>query len=207
MVETGLNETALGKLILAACFVNHLGTVIVLGLLFTNFGTQFWIFIAITIFALFLLPKITPGYLRRVKGHTSEPEVKYVYLVLLLLAYFASRGGSEGVLPAYVVGMLLADTFLSNRDLIKQMRANTFYSKVAEEARTKLNGRGISAQFHIEYGKPGGVILRLAEKFGVDLIVLGTKPHSALARRVLGATVDKVVDYAHCSVLVVRSHS
>jgi Kef-type K+ transport system membrane component KefB len=41
MVETGLNETDLGKLILAACFVNDLGTVIALGLIFTKLGTIF----------------------------------------------------------------------------------------------------------------------------------------------------------------------
>ena len=37
MVETGLNETELGKLILAACFVNDLGTVIALGACFANY--------------------------------------------------------------------------------------------------------------------------------------------------------------------------
>jgi len=41
MVETGFNETELGKLILAACFVNDLGTVLALGLLFANKEAQF----------------------------------------------------------------------------------------------------------------------------------------------------------------------
>ncbi|MBI4528150.1 MAG: cation:proton antiporter [Deltaproteobacteria bacterium] len=45
MVETGLNETPIGKLILAACSVDDLGTVIALGLLFTSFGVWFWIFL------------------------------------------------------------------------------------------------------------------------------------------------------------------
>jgi Kef-type K+ transport system membrane component KefB len=36
MVETGLNETKLGKLILSACFVNDLGTVLALGIFFAN---------------------------------------------------------------------------------------------------------------------------------------------------------------------------
>ncbi len=126
MVETGLNETPIGKLILAACFVDDLGTVIALGLLFTSFGTWFWIFVVLTALALFLLPKITPHYLKRVNAHSSEPEVKYIYLILLALAYLAVRGGSEGVLPAYLVGMVLADTFLANRELIRRMRATTF---------------------------------------------------------------------------------
>jgi Kef-type K+ transport system membrane component KefB len=126
MVETGLNQTPIGKLILAACFVDDLGTVIALGLLFTSFGAWFWIFVVLTALALFLLPKVTPYYLKRVNAHSSEPEVKYIYLVLLVLAYLAVQGGSEGVLPAYLVGMVLADTFLANAELIKRMRATTF---------------------------------------------------------------------------------
>jgi Kef-type K+ transport system membrane component KefB len=126
MVETGLNETPLGKLILAACFVNDLGTVIALGLLYTSFGVAFWVFMALAIVAMVVLPKVTPHFLKKVNSHSSEPEVRYVLLILFALAYLAVRGGSEGVLPAYLVGMVLADTFLSSRELIKRMRATTF---------------------------------------------------------------------------------
>jgi Kef-type K+ transport system membrane component KefB len=126
MVETGLNETPLGKLILAACFVTDLGTVIALGLLFTNFGATFWIFVAATAVAMATLPRITPFLLRKLNAHSSEPEVRYLLLVLAGLALLAVRGGSEGVLPAYLVGMVLADAFLGNRELIKRMRATTF---------------------------------------------------------------------------------
>jgi len=126
MVETGLNETPLGKLILAACFVNDLGTVIVLGLLYTSFGAAFWVFVAMTIVAMLVLPKLTPPLLRKLNSHASEPEVRYLLLGLVGLAYVAVKGGSEGVLPAYLIGMVLADTFLGNRELVKRMRATTF---------------------------------------------------------------------------------
>lgn len=86
-------------------------------------------------------------------------------------------------------------------------QASAFYSKIADEAIQNLSRRGLKAMSHLEFGKPGDVILRVAEDLGADLIVLGTNPHSPLRRRVLGATVDKVVDHAHCSVLVVRSGS
>jgi nucleotide-binding universal stress UspA family protein len=76
-----------------------------------------------------------------------------------------------------------------------------------EEAVDHLKQRGLSTKIHIDFGKPGEVILRIAEDLKADLVILGTNPHSALRRRFLGATVDKVVDRAHCSVLVVRSAS
>ena len=84
-------------------------------------------------------------------------------------------------------------------------QAKNYYSKIMDDAVNVLHRRGLSASVHIEFGKPGDVILRIAENLNVDIAILGTNPHSALRRRVLGATVDKVVDHAHCSVLVVRS--
>ncbi|QER42014.1 cation:proton antiporter [Thermodesulfobacterium sp. TA1] len=125
MVETGLNEKPLGKLILAACFVNDLGTVIALGLLFTKLGAIFWLFVVITLGVLFILPFITKRYFAYVKNHPSEPEVKFIFVVLCILGFLASKAGSEAVLPAYLVGAVLANLFLKNRELVKRMRAST----------------------------------------------------------------------------------
>jgi nucleotide-binding universal stress UspA family protein len=83
-------------------------------------------------------------------------------------------------------------------------QAKGFYAKIMDEAAASLKRQGLSADVRIDFGKPGDVILRVAEELSADLVVLGTNPHSALRRRVLGATVDKVVDHAHCSVLVIR---
>jgi Kef-type K+ transport system membrane component KefB len=125
MVETGLNETSLGKLILAACFVNDLGTVIALGLIFTKLGTIFWVFVVITIGSLFVLPYFTRLFFNYVKNHPSEPEVKYILFILFALGWLASKAGSEAVLPAYLVGAVLANLFLANRELVKRLRAST----------------------------------------------------------------------------------
>ena len=84
-------------------------------------------------------------------------------------------------------------------------QARSYYSKIMEDAADHLKQRGLSATVHIDFGKPADTILRIAENVGVDLLVLGTHPHSAARRRFLGATVDKVIDHAHCSVLVVRT--
>lgn len=86
-------------------------------------------------------------------------------------------------------------------------QASNFYSKIMDEAIRNLSQRGLAVISHIEFGKPGDVILRIAEGLNVELVVLGTNLHSALRRRFLGATVDKVVDHAHCSVLVVKAQN
>jgi nucleotide-binding universal stress UspA family protein len=86
-------------------------------------------------------------------------------------------------------------------------QAQTYYSKIMEEGANQLKLQRLSPTVHIEFGKPADTILRIAEDLGVDLVVLGTHPHAAVRRRVLGATVDKVIDHAHCSVMVVRHGS
>lgn len=83
-------------------------------------------------------------------------------------------------------------------------QAKSYYSKIMEEAANKLKQQGFTPSVHIDFGKPADTILRIAEDLRVDLLVLGTHPHSVVRRRVLGATVDKVIDHAHCSVLVIR---
>jgi Kef-type K+ transport system membrane component KefB len=125
MVETGLNEKPLGKIILAACFVNDLGTVIALGLLFTKINITLIIFTVATILAIIILPKFSEIYFRVVKNHPSEPEVKFIFLILSLFGLFAVKSGSEAVLPAYLIGAALANLFLENRELVKRMRATT----------------------------------------------------------------------------------
>ena len=51
MLETGYNRTELGKIILAACFINDLGTVLALGVLFANYNGWLALFAAVTALA------------------------------------------------------------------------------------------------------------------------------------------------------------
>src|SRR5438874_1006099 len=111
MVETGLNKTELGKIILAACFVTDLGTVLALGIVFANFTVWLLAFAAVTLLVVWLLPKVAPWFFAKVGRRVSEPDVKFLLLVLFALGGFASAVGSEAVLPAYLVGMALAGTF------------------------------------------------------------------------------------------------
>ena len=126
MIETGFNRTELGKIILAACFVNDLGTVLALGLVFANYDLKLAAFVGTTVVALLLLARFAPRLLALLGERMSEPQTKFVTLVLLFLGGLASVAGSEAVLPAYLVGMVLAPTFLRDRELPKRMRVVAF---------------------------------------------------------------------------------
>jgi Kef-type K+ transport system membrane component KefB len=63
---------------------------------------------------------------RYLGARVSEPQTKFVALILLGLGGLASTAGSEAVLPAYLVGMTLAPTFLSEPELPHRMRIIAF---------------------------------------------------------------------------------
>lgn len=126
MIETGLNRTEIGKLILAACFVNDLGTVLALGVIFANFNIWLALFVAVTAAVLWYLPRLTRFVIRSVGHRVSEPEVKFVFLVLFLLGGLANLARSEAVLPAYLVGLVIAGVFVRDRLLMERLRSVAF---------------------------------------------------------------------------------
>ena len=126
MLELGLNASQFGKIILAACFVNDLGTVIALGLLFSPFTWRTACFVAALLLALFILLRTTRRVLRRYGGRTSEFEAKYLLFVLFVLGGLAVWAGSEAVLPAYLAGMILAGAVGSDHMLVRRLRTLTF---------------------------------------------------------------------------------
>lgn len=126
MVETGYNRTELGKIILAACFINDVGTVLALGLVFANYNLYLVSFAVATIIVMAALPRIVPWLFERIGGRASEPEIKFIFLVLFVLGGLANLGKSEAVLPAYLIGMALAPFFLKQKELQLRMRAICF---------------------------------------------------------------------------------
>jgi Kef-type K+ transport system membrane component KefB len=125
MLEFGFNRTDYGKMVLAACFITDLGTVVGLGLIFAPFTLKTLLFVGGLAAAAFALPWITPRFFKRYGGRPSELEAKYLLLVLFGLGALAGWADSEAVLPAYVIGMLLAGTVGRDHALIRRLRTLT----------------------------------------------------------------------------------
>jgi Kef-type K+ transport system membrane component KefB len=126
MLEFGLNRTDFGKVVLAACFINDLGTVLALGLIFAPFTTRTLVFGMVSVAAFAVLPWLTPRFFRRYGGRPSELEAKFLLLCLFGLGALATWAESEAVLPAYIVGMVLAGTVGKDHQLIRRLRTLTF---------------------------------------------------------------------------------
>ena len=126
MIESGLAGREIGKVILAACFVTDLGTVLFLGLLFADIDPQLLLFAGATAIAVVLVPRVTRWLVARAPNRVSEPEIKFLFLVLLGLGGLAQVAGSEAVLPAYLIGLAVAGVFVADRVLVHRMRAIAF---------------------------------------------------------------------------------
>lgn len=126
MLEFGFNVTDYGKTVLAACFITDLATVVALGLIFAPFTGKTLVFLGVGAAMFFLLPWITPRFFRRFGGRPSELEAKFLMLCLFAMGALATWADSEAVLPAYLIGMVLAGTVGKDHALVRRLRTLTF---------------------------------------------------------------------------------
>jgi Kef-type K+ transport system membrane component KefB len=126
MLELGLNKTEFGKIILAACFINDLATVIALGLIFAPFTLKTLVFVGVSVPVFFILPWLTPRFFKLYGDRPSELETKYLLFLMFGLGALATWADSEAVLPAYLIGMVLAGTVGKDHVLVRRLRTVTF---------------------------------------------------------------------------------
>jgi Kef-type K+ transport system membrane component KefB len=127
MIEGGFSDTAMGKMILAACFITDFGTVLALGTLFANYNLWLLLFVIVTLVVLWFMPGWMQSIIIRLGAtQVSEPEVKFIFFILFLLGGLATFAKSEAVLPAYLLGLVVAGVFLRDKTLVRRMRTIAF---------------------------------------------------------------------------------
>src|SRR5881275_1700765 len=127
MIEGGFSDTAMGKMILAACFITDFGTVLALGGLFANYNIWLLVFVVSMCVVLWFMPAWTKAIIDKLGAtRVSEPEVKFIFFVLFFLGGLATTAKSEAVLPAYLVGLVVAGVFLRDKTLVHRMRSIAF---------------------------------------------------------------------------------
>jgi hypothetical protein len=90
------------------------------------FTTKTLVFLSISAASFFTLPFVTRWFFERNGGRVSELETKYLLFTLFGLGGIAVWSGSEAVLPAYIIGMVLAGTVGTDHLLIRRLRTLTF---------------------------------------------------------------------------------
>jgi hypothetical protein len=75
--------------------------------------------------------------------------------------------------------------------------------RLVELCRCAGDRAGIPIDHHVAVGRPDHAILSMARQLRSDLVVIGTRRRSGLARALLGPLTDRIVHFAPCPVLVV----
>ena len=117
LVETDMSKTKIGKLIMAATFITNMGTAIALSILFIKPTLYTAVFMIISVGIIFLASKYTfmIFYHPLLKNRVIEPEIKYIFLMLLVFMYFANVGGGQAILPAFLLGLFMSKYFKESR--------------------------------------------------------------------------------------------
>lgn len=126
LVESGSSKTELGNLILSSCFITDLGTAVALSLLFVEPGISILFLVVALAAATVLVPRFMAWALPRLEGKGGgEPQVRLVLLLVVGLGLSAEIGGQHAVLPAYVLGLVMAKALLEHPQVLRRVRVLT----------------------------------------------------------------------------------
>ena len=126
LVEDGLNETRIGKLLMSATFVTDMGTAIALSAIFIKPNLWFPLFLVGSVALMVALPKIAPWFFGRYGDRVIEPEIKLVFVCLLVLMVLADASNGHAVLPAFVLGLVMSNHFAQHRQEQQRLRVVAF---------------------------------------------------------------------------------
>jgi Kef-type K+ transport system membrane component KefB len=126
LVETGLNTVRVGKLIMSACFVTDMCTVIALSVIFIKPTGWFPVFLVASVALILLLPRIAPWFFRRYGDRVIEPEIKLVFAILLALMVLGKQANSQAVLPAFILGLVMSRHYQRHHEEQRRLRVVAF---------------------------------------------------------------------------------
>ena len=166
LVETGLTNYEIGKILMASCFITDLGTALALSLIFAEFNPYTLVFVGVSVLVIFLMPRVAPILFKRYGKRVIEPEIKFLFFILFLFIYVSQLGSSHAILPAFVAGLVLSRTFNENRILQRKLRIIAFAMVTPFFF---ING-GINISLNMLY-----------QNFGLFIVLFGVKQVTKIA--------------------------
>jgi Kef-type K+ transport system membrane component KefB len=126
LVEDGLNETELGKLLMSATFVTDMATAIALSAIFIEPNLWFPAFLVGSVALVIALPRVAPWFFRRYGDRVIEPEIKLIFVCLFVLMVLADASNGHAVLPAFILGLAMSRHFAQHRTQQERIRVVAF---------------------------------------------------------------------------------
>ncbi len=113
LTETGLNRSRTGKLLMACTFLTNTLTALALSLAFLKPDLYTLLFVGVSGIFLLFSGRFSAGFLSHpsISGKVIEPEIKYIFFVLLAFVYLAGLGAGQAMLPAFLFGLAMSGHF------------------------------------------------------------------------------------------------
>lgn len=132
----------------------------------------------------------------------------------ILVGFDGSEGSEQALNRAMMLlddyGLLILVAVIPKSDIRTFMDGDT-YQKLKTKAETLISNtiddlgeQSFEIKGIVEEGDAAAKIIDAANRLGVDLIVLGSRGKSKLGNYPIGSVANKVVQYAHKPVMVVR---
>jgi nucleotide-binding universal stress UspA family protein len=131
----------------------------------------------------------------------SDPALAAIDLALEI----AGEGAKLHLLHAYEVplGTIPPYGVAVPESLLAQVRDAA--ARRLEKATHRVEAARVACEAHLVHAPPAEAILEAAERFGADLVVMGTRGHTGLKHVLLGSVAERVARLAPCPVLTVRT--
>jgi Kef-type K+ transport system membrane component KefB len=126
LVERGLTDTGVGKLLMSATFVTDLCTALALSAIFIKPNIWFPVFLAVSVSLILILPRLAPWFFGRYGDRVIEPEIKLIFLCIFVLMVLADASNGHAVLPAFVLGLVMSRHYQEHREEQKRLRVVAF---------------------------------------------------------------------------------
>ena len=110
----------------------------------------------------------------------------------------------EPVMPIAMEPFAGPYSYLAEAEANAEAIAGNAVSRAEEIVRAAFRDSSKKITTKVIVGNAKETIVHDAEKFGADLIVLGSHGYGFLDRILLGSVSNAVLNHAHCSVLIVR---
>lgn len=134
VTETALAGTSTGKILMACTFLTNTMTALALSLVFLKPTLYTALFLGLCAAFLLFAGRFSMGLIRHpvLAGKVVEPEIKYIFFVLLAFVYLAELGSSQAILPAFIFGLLMSRHFKAGRSTagIKQRMRTVAYAVI-----------------------------------------------------------------------------
>lgn len=126
-------------------------------------------------------------------------EVSKLQKAQILVIHVISKFPSdyEHTIPA-IAGSAI-QTYIEN----KRSQAQLWFNEIIKTAKDE-NVSSIKTDIFVDAESIADAILSYATQNSIDLIVMGTKGRSSVARFLLGSIANYVLQHAHCPILLIR---